>query len=267
MLDSLMFYLTCGAGSFYPANGLLSLLTLDARTSYPWPLCWGNALWGYVAFRLYRDSIKPKKDRPQGFVYACLITFVFYTMPANIFTNLLILGRTPTALVSKLVVPAHVAACVFVELCPGAFAVLSSTIGLAVIDTFGVLDNITTGLNFMEETHQLTDSPFAAIAAAMVVNLGGGVARHFMIRGFVAGGASFESAFTTNFVYSLVTNSLYFALAISACAPYQSVDRRGKAITVEPSCPYADQLYLALPLIAAVKNLLPLLVPARPKTD
>ena len=257
-LDSLVSFFTCGAGTLLPTNGLLSLLTLDARTSYPWPLCWGNALWGYVAWRMYRDSL-PKKDRP-GFVYGCAATFIFFTMPANIFTNLLILGRTPGAFTSWLVLPAHLVACAFVELTPGVFALLSGTFALAFIDTFGVLDNITTGLNFLEEAHALTGSPYASVLAAMTTNLGGGIARHFMIRGFSAGTASFDGAFRTNVIYSILTNALYYYLALAACAPVETL-KRGKVITQTPECPAADMLYVVLPLVAVVKNLLPLLIP------
>ena len=57
MMDSIVWYLTAGAGTFYPTNGLVALFTLDARSAYPWPLCWGNALWGYVAFRQYRGAL------------------------------------------------------------------------------------------------------------------------------------------------------------------------------------------------------------------
>ena len=37
-------------------GAILALLTTEARTSYPWPLCWGNALWGYVAFLQHRAT-------------------------------------------------------------------------------------------------------------------------------------------------------------------------------------------------------------------
>lgn len=261
MLDSLWWLLTAGAGSFYPANGVLSLFTLDARSAYPWPLCWGNALWGYIAFRQYRDSL-PVGSRPgPGFAFAVVASFVFYTMPANIFTNLLILGRTPSALTSRLVLPAHLAACCFVEFVPGAFELLSTTFMHAlVLDTMGVLDNVTTGFNMMEETHGITGSPFAAVLAAMCVNVAGGVARHFMMHGFAAGAASFDATFASRLLYSLATNGLYYALAVSACLPQESTNRKGKTMMVEVECPYADPLYVALPLFAVVKNALPLLM-------
>ena len=263
-MESITWLFTCGAGTLLPTNGLLNLFTLDARSSYPWPLCWGNALWGYVAFRMYRESL-PKKDRPgPGFVYAVLISFVFYTMPANIFTNLLILGKTPGAITSKLVLPAHFVACAFVEFVPGVFGILSSVIGLNLIDTMGVLDNITTGLNFMEEAYGVTASPYASILAAMTVNLAGGIARHFMINGFTQGSAKFDATFKTNLIYSVVTNSLYYYLAISMCAPIEEL-KKGKPVMVTPECTYADPLYIVLPMVAAIKNLLPLILPT-PKT-
>ena len=263
MMDSIMWYLTAGAGTFYPTNGLVALFTLDARSAYPWPLCWGNALWGYVAFRQYRDAL-PAGSRPgPGFAYAVLATFVFYTMPANIFTNLLVLGRAPTALASALVIPAHLAACCFVEFVPGAFALMSTTVAHAlVLDSMGVLDNVTTGFNMMEETHGLTGSPFAAVLAAMCVNVAGGVARHFMARGFADGARSFDAAFASRLLYSLATNGLYYALAVGACVPQASYATMAKsrvfsAVMVEAKCPNADPLYVVLPLVAVVKNALP----------
>ena len=87
-------------------------------------------------------------------------------MPANIFTNLLILGRTPSAITSSVVLPFHLLACAFLELVPGALTFFSGTFMLAFIDSMGVLDNVTTGFNFLEEAFALTQSPIAAIAAA-----------------------------------------------------------------------------------------------------
>ena len=245
-----MFYLTCGAGSFFPINGVLSLLTLDARGSYPWPLCWGNSLWAYVAFRQHRDNIKPERNRPSGFIYACLVTFIFYTMVANIFTNLLIFVRTPSALTSRFIIPVHLVACAFVELCPGAFEVLSGTVAFTIIDSLGVLDNVTTALNLMEEAYQSTSSPFVALAAAMMFNLAGRIARHYMAHGFVQGGVLFGPTFTREILYSLATNTLYFVFAIAACEGGST-------------CPLADPLYIFVPLLGVAKNLVPLVLPVR----
>ena len=121
----------------------------------------------------------------------------------------------------------------------------------------GVLDNVTTDFNMMEETHGLTGSPVAAVLAAMCVNVAGGVARHFMARGFADGARSFDAAFASRLLYSLATNGLYYALAVSACLPQESTNRKGKTMMVEVECPYADPLYVVLPLVAVVKNALP----------
>ena len=251
LVSHVMFYLTCGAGAFVPVNGVLSLLTLDARGSYPWPLCWGNALWGYVAFRQHRENIKPERNRPSGFIYACLESFICYTMVANIGTNLLIFARTPSALTSRFIIPVHLMACAFVKLCPGAFEVLSGTVAFAIIDSLGVLDNVTTALNLMEEAYQLTRSPFAALAAAMMFNLVGRITRHYMAHGFVQGGVLFGPTFTREILYSLAINTLYFVFAIAACEG-------------ELRCPYADHLYMFLPLLAVAKNLMPLVMSIGP---
>lgn len=262
VVETLFSIATCGAETFLPQNGLLHMLTLDAKHSYPWPLAWGNALWGYVAYKMYRNSGLLMRDRP-GFVYGCLVTFVLFTMPANIFTNLLIFGRTPSALTSGIVVPIHLVACALVELSPTLFALLSSPVGLAAIDTLGVLDNVTTGFNFLAEMAALTGGkPYASVAAAMTTNLGGSVARHFMVKGFVAGAATFDAAFATNLLLSAAYNSLFFAYTVSACAPVETLDKRGRVLGSAPPAGCAavgDALYVILPLVMAVKNLLPLL--------
>ena len=84
---------------------LPALLTTAARTSYPWPLAWGNALWGIVAFRIYRASL-PEATRP-GWTFSWAVTFLFYTMPANLCTNLFLFVRTPSALKSDVILPVH----------------------------------------------------------------------------------------------------------------------------------------------------------------
>ena len=100
-MESITWLFTCGAGTLLPTNGLLNLFTLDARSSYPWPLCWGNALWGYVAFACAKFA--SKKDRPgPGCVRGPHLVRLLHDA-ANIFTNLLILGKTPGAITSKLV--------------------------------------------------------------------------------------------------------------------------------------------------------------------
>ena len=260
MLDKILAIATCGAGTFIPQNGVLNLLTMDARSSYPWPLAWGNALWGYVAYKMYRNGL-PKGQRP-GFMFGCLITFILYTMPANIFTSLLIFGKTPGALSSSVVLPIHMAACALIELSPAAFGLLSSKYGLAAIDTMGVLDNVTTGFNFVAEMGQLSASPYASVLAGMTTNLGGGIARHFMTKGYTEGAASFDAVFKTNILYSIVLNALYFYFAVAACVPTETLDRKGRVLSVEPaSCPVADNLYLVAPILMAIKNLTPLWMP------
>ena len=238
---------------------MISLLTLDARTSYPWPLAWGNALWGYVAYKMYRSGL-PKQEQP-GLAFGCMLTFAFYTMPANIFTNLLILGRTPSAITSSVVLPFHLLACAFLELVPGALTFFSGTFMLAFIDSMGVLDNVTTGFNFLEEAFALTQSPIAAIAAATTTNVAGGIARHFIAKGYAKGSATFDAAFGYGLMYAIAVNALYFWQGVSAsCEQLETVGKKGKIVT-DGTCAAADFLYIALPLIGVVKNLLPTVLP------
>ena len=260
-MDTLLYFFTVGAMQFSPKNGLLKLLTLDARTSYPWPLCWGNALWGYVAYKLYREKLA-KKDKP-GFIFGCAITFATFTMPANIFTNLLVFSKTPSAFTNKVILPCHVFCCFLIEYVPGVFPLLSGDYMLTFIDSFGVLDNVTTALNFMEDNFKLLGAPYAAVLAAMTVNLAGGILRHFMKLGYTQGAAELDAAIATNVLYSIATNSLYFYFAIWSCLPVE-VSKKGKLVAEVPECPYADVLYTVLPLMAVVKNALPLFMPAKP---
>ena len=78
LLEYLVALLTVGRGTLQPGEGgWLGLLTTAARTSYPWPLAWGNALWACAAYSQYRDSVS-KKDRP-GRLWGAIISFVLYT--------------------------------------------------------------------------------------------------------------------------------------------------------------------------------------------
>ena len=158
------------------AWSLLALLTTDARTSYPWPLCWGNALWGYVAFKQDASKLAPA-SQPSA-MFGIFGSFVLYTMPANFCANLFCFVRTPSALTNTTIIPVHLACCFLIGWVPGCAALLGSAIPFAVIDSLGVLDNATTGMNYMEEALALSGSPVLAMLAGMAVNLGGGLLRH-----------------------------------------------------------------------------------------
>lgn len=260
LFDSWFSIATCGANTFGATNGIVSLLTLDARTSYPWPLAWGNALWGYVAYKKYRQTLM-KQQRP-GFLWGCLVTFVLYTMPANIFTNLLIFGRTPSALTSSVVLPIHIFVCVMVEMFRPLYELFKDKFALAVIDTMGVLDNVTTGYNFLIEMAVISKaSPYVSILAGMCTNLAGGFARHFMMKGFANGISTFDEVFQSNIFFSFCINALYYYYAVVECPP--QYDRRGHFMANDHQldCPLADKLYMAVPIFMALKNLLPMLVP------
>lgn len=225
---------------------LVALLTTDARTSYPWPLCWGNALWGYVAFK--RDAANRSKDLQPGFLFGLIGSFVLYTMPANLCANLLCFVRTPSALTSTTILPVHLVCCFLIALCPadalGRF--LSTEVSFAVIDSLGVLDNATTAFNYMEEALAISKSAVLSIAAGMTVNLGGGVLRHFSTRGYLAGAATFDECLRESVLYSFVVSSLYYWAALDRCAG-------------DVTCITSTRLYEVLPWVAVVRNLLPTL--------
>tara|TARA_B110001452_G_scaffold93467_1_gene77168 strand:- start:11 stop:754 length:744 start_codon:yes stop_codon:yes gene_type:complete len=230
---------------------ILALLTSDARTSYPWPLCWGNALWGYVAF-LKHDATQPSELR-QGAVFGLIGSFVLYTMPANLFTNLLVFGRTPTSVISATVIPVHLVCCLAIALCPGnlLFRLLALPIPYAIIDSLGVFDNATTAFNYMEEAFASTGSVCLAYAAAMAVNLAGGVVRHFAYNGYSKGAATFDEKLRANVAYSFAASSLYFWGAVHPCAGNSTFH-----------CLDATRLYEVLPWIAVTRNLWPDLLAA-----
>jgi len=232
------------AGYARTLGALLTLLTTEARTSYPWPLCWGNALWGYVAFLKHRETQLPSMRA--GPLFGVIVSFVLYTMPANLFTNWLIFVRTPGALASSLVLPCHLACCAAIMLCPGdgLYQLLGATVPYAIIDSLGVLDNATTGFNYIEEALASTGSVSLAILAGMSVNLAGGLVRHFTYNGYSAGAASFDDKLRANVLYSFTTCVFYYYAALRRCDG-------------DMACVHATRLYEVLPWVAVARNLLP----------
>ena len=168
-------------------------------------------------------------------------------MPANLFTNYLCFARTPTALKSAVVLPLHLLCYALLELVPGLSRVVGSALGMAFVDSMGVLDNMTTGLNYLEESHAAHGSVVLAIACGMCVNVAGGIGRHFYAKGLVPGTATFDATLLPAVRFSLCVNTLY-VVALRACdGDSACVDQR-------------FHLYPLLPWAALIRNLLPLLV-------
>lgn len=211
------------AAIIFVPSPLRGLLCLDARPSwgsaYPLALAWGNALWGALTFRKHRSEL-PAASRP-GFIWSALQTFVTYTMPANIFTCLLFLGRTPSAFRSPLILPAHLTCCALVELFPALADKLSTGWVYLVIDSLGVLDNTTTQLNFMTEAWLRAAPCGSSIVlttlAGMCVNVAGGIGRHFAKHGFEKGSASLDATLGPAIKWSLAMNLAYTYFALYAC--------------------------------------------------
>tara|TARA_B100000780_G_scaffold145487_1_gene101650 strand:- start:204 stop:932 length:729 start_codon:yes stop_codon:yes gene_type:complete len=229
------------------AWSLLALLTTNARTSYPWPLCWGNALWGYVAFK--QDAAKLEPASQPSAMFGIFGSFVLYTMPANFCANFVCFVRTPSALTNTTIIPVHLACCFLIGWVPGCAAFLGMAIPYAVIDSLGVLDNATTGMNYMEEALAISGSPVLAILAGMAVNLGGGLLRHFAMRGYVEGAASFDERLRAAVLYSFATCALYYWAALEPCGG-------------DDKCLRATQLYEILPWVAVARNLAPTVMQA-----
>lgn len=221
-------------------SSLLALLTTDARTSYPWPLCWGNALWGYVAFKQHAA----KQKNPASALFGVFGSFVLYTMPANFCANFICFVRTPSALTNATIIPVHLACCFLISWVPGCAAFFGKAIPYAVIDSLGVLDNATTGMNYMEEALATSGSPILAILAGMAVNLGGGLLRHFAFNGYEKATATFDECLRAAVLYSFATCALYYWVALEPCAG-------------DDKCIQRTQLYGILPWVAVARNLAP----------
>lgn len=238
--------LTTGQGTLRPKDGVLGLLTTEARAGYPWPLAWANAICGYLCWSRYRASLPPSQ-RP-GYAFSVLATFVLYTMPANLFTNYLCFGRTPGALTSSLVLPIHLVCCALIEFVPGASRFFSRAYVFTALDLLGLLDCITTGLNFIDEAYASTSSATLALLCGLVCNVAGGVARHFYVHG-AAGRASFDAALLPNIRFSLLLNGAYLATLKGYCGG-------------DAACVAGTGAYEALPMIAVARALVPTLYAA-----
>ena len=151
------------------AWSLLALLTTNARTSYPWPLCWGNALWAYVAFK--QDAAKLEPAKQPSAMFGIFGSFVLYTMPANFCANFVCFVRTPSALTNTTIIPVHLACCFLIGWVPGCAAFLGMAIPYAVIDSLGVLDNATTGMNYMEEALEPCGGDDKCLRATQLLSL------------------------------------------------------------------------------------------------
>lgn len=189
-------------------DAALHLLTTAARTSYPWPLCWGNALWAVLQYR--RDVAKRPAVEVPGWQFAILVSFALYCMPGNLVVNPLLLGRTPTCLSSTLIIPVHLVCWALVGLCPGDALgrLLNAPALFAVIDSLGTLDNATTAFGYAE-TGYTVGGPVLALACALCVNLAGGTLRHFAARGWTNGAATFDAALGGALLYFLALGVLY----------------------------------------------------------
>ncbi|EOD18341.1 hypothetical protein EMIHUDRAFT_349998 [Emiliania huxleyi CCMP1516] len=233
-------------------QAVLSSVTTDARGAYPLPLCWGNALWAVLACRKHFRA-QPAHRRP-GVIFSLLATFVLFTMPANLAANWLIFGRTPSALTHPTILPTHLACYAAVLFFPFSLLerVLGSALPYALLDTLGVLDNATTAFNYLEEAYVVSGgSAVLAIAAAMAVNLGGGMARHFAFNGFSDGAASFDSALGVAVLYSAAASFAYFHYAVEPCAALLAEGAAPRLI----SCVGESGLYERLAWLAAARNL------------
>ena len=166
----------------------------------------------------------------------CFATFIMFTMPANILTNLLLFGRTPTILMNAVAIPSHLACFAVLELGGGSLMpILSGAYVLTFIDSFGVLDNVTTAFNYMEEGFETTGAPIYCVLIGMMVNLAGGLVRHFAANGFAGGSKTFDAKLGGALLYSLAACSTYYWFAIKRCDDLAAARAGGRSSTLRPS--------------------------------
>jgi len=231
---------------------LLAHLTTEARTTYPLLLMWGNAIWATLAWR-NRCKELPEIDRP-GSIVSVVMAFTFYGMFANLAVSVLCFGRAPSAFHSESIVPVFLFVGLVLALTP--FNLFERVFGAAVpfflVDSLGLLDATTTMFNYMEEAHATHNQHHFTLFVALVTFLGGGVARHFIFKGFVQGCATFDSAFTFDALFTLALAGTYYNYAILKCDG-------------EAKCMNATGLYEQLAWACVAKNAYDYL-PANPYT-
>ena len=188
----------------------------------------------------------------------CFATFIMFTMPANILTNLLLFGRTPTILMNAVAIPSHLACFAVLELGGGSLMpILSGAYVLTFIDSFGVLDNVTTAFNYMEEGFETTGAPIYCVLIGMMVNLAGGLVRHFAANGFAGGSKTFDAKLGGALLYSIAACSTYYWFAIKRCddlAAARAGEKKFDAAAFVGTCRDDTHLYEALPLLAVARN-------------
>jgi hypothetical protein len=226
--------------AFVPVSALLAHVTTEARTSYPFLLCWGNAIWAVLACR--RDkAMLPEGERP-GYVVNLLISFTFYGMFANFAVNLLCFGRAPTALYDATIIPVFLAVTLALLIPFNLFErIWGSTLPFFIVDTLGLLDATTTMFNYMEAAHAAHKQHHFTMLVALITFLGGGIARHFIAQGFVKGCATLESKFAFDAVFVAAVAGTYYYSAILKC-------------DTDAKCLEATGLYEQLAWVVAARN-------------
>ena len=125
---------------------------------------------------------------------------------------------------------------------------------LTLIDSFGVLDNVTTAFNYMEEGFEATGAPIYCVLIGMMVNLAGGLVRHFAANGFAGGSKTFDAKparAPTRSPRARPTTGLR-----SRCddSPPRAGEKKFDAAAFVGTCRDDTHLYEALPLLAVARN-------------
>eukprot|EP00967_Tisochrysis_lutea_P102749 scaffold154804_cov35-Tisochrysis_lutea.AAC.1 len=224
-----------------PLFALMTHVTTEARTGYPFLLCWGNAIWATLAFR--KDRQMHANGQKPGYALGLIISFSLYGMFANLAVNLLCYGRAPSAFYDETIIPVFVTVTLALMASPFNLfdRIFSSTIPFFIVDSLGLLDAITTMFNFMEEAHATHHKHHFTMLVALMTFLGGGITRHFISEGFVKGCATFDATFAFEAIFISAVAGTYYYAAILKCDG-------------ESKCMEATGLYEQLAWVVVARN-------------
>jgi hypothetical protein len=227
------------------------------RDGYPPIILAGNVLWAVVAYRkMYPEhravdeataagaggaaasagstGFTRRRAKTYRSLYSLLWSYFALAYPGNFTGNWLVLNRTPSAITNPLIFPAHLAAWVAVNFCPGdmLYKLLGSAWAYSALDVLACVDNMTTAIGYMDTAAAATGVSHAvfqgwrgsnlpshvamvlhAVAGGAAMNCGGAFIRHFGKHGWEKGRQTLDSLWQ-NVQVSMVCTFAYYFLAL-----------------------------------------------------
>ena len=85
-------------------------------------------------------------------IFSIAYSYIALAYPGNVLANWLVLGRVPSALSSPIILPTYLVAWFVVHFSPGdvVYRICSKQLPYYALDAIAALDNMTTGLGYME---------------------------------------------------------------------------------------------------------------------